>query len=95
MSDKVKEEMDALGLPWHTMDDDDVSFAFALKAANEHHGDKQSLLELHAACDRYDAEIARLRDALIRLRDCDWVITLPDRMDAVREIAREALDPKA
>ena len=30
--------------------------------------------------------------SLTRIRDCDWVITLPDRMDAVREIAREALD---
>lgn len=37
-------------------------------------------------------EIERLRAALRRLRDCDWVITLPDRMDAVRKIAREALD---
>lgn len=34
----------------------------------------------------------RLEDALIRLRDCDWVISLPDRMDAVRAIAREALE---
>lgn len=39
-------------------------------------------------------EIGRLRAALIRLRDCDWVITLPDRMDAVRDIARRALDGK-
>ena len=36
-------------------------------------------------------EIAGMRDALIRLRDCDWVISLPDRMDAVRDIAREAV----
>jgi hypothetical protein len=28
---------------------------------------------------------------LERIRDCDFVITLPDRMDAVRAIAREAL----
>lgn len=35
--------------------------------------------------------IAELELALIRLRDCDWVISLPDRMDAVREIARGAL----
>jgi len=33
----------------------------------------------------------RLRVALQRLADCDWVISLPDRMDAVRKIAREAL----
>lgn len=32
-----------------------------------------------------------LREALYRLRDCDFVISLPDRMDAVREIARAAL----
>ena len=37
-------------------------------------------------------QLAELREALTRIRDCDWVITLPDRMDAVREIAREALD---
>jgi hypothetical protein len=33
----------------------------------------------------------RLADALQKLADCDWVISLPDRMDAVRTIAREAL----
>ena len=32
------------------------------------------------------------RTALERIRDCDFVITLPDRMDAVRAIAREALE---
>ena len=35
--------------------------------------------------------IDRLRYALERIRDCDFVISLPDRMDAVRKIAREAL----
>ena len=40
------------------------------------------------------AEIERMRGALERLRDCDWVITPLDRMDAVRDIARQALgDP--
>jgi len=33
----------------------------------------------------------KLRAALERLRDCDFVVTPMDRMDAVREIAREAL----
>ena len=33
----------------------------------------------------------RMAEALRKLADCDWVITLPDRMDAVREIANEAL----
>ena len=37
-------------------------------------------------------QIQKLREALKRIRDCDWVITLPDRMDAVRAIAREALE---
>ena len=38
------------------------------------------------------AENARLRAALERLAGCDWTITLPDRMDGVRAIARDALD---
>lgn len=45
--------------------------------------------------DRAEAAEARekvLREALTRLRDCDWVITLPDRMDAVRDIACKALE---
>jgi hypothetical protein len=36
--------------------------------------------------------ISKMRAALERIQDCDWVITLPDRMDAVRAIAREALE---
>jgi 23S rRNA G2069 N7-methylase RlmK/C1962 C5-methylase RlmI len=34
----------------------------------------------------------RMAEALQKLADCDWVITLPDRMDAVRAIANEALN---
>ena len=45
-------------------------------------------------CERLRAENARLRKALIRLRDCDWVITPANRMDAVRDIARAALEVK-
>lgn len=37
-------------------------------------------------------QIKKLSEALQRIRDCDFVITLPDRMDAVRQIAREALE---
>ncbi|MFN9163448.1 MAG: hypothetical protein ACK6DM_12230 [Alphaproteobacteria bacterium] len=40
------------------------------------------------------AERDRLKAALVRLRDCDWVIRLPDRMDGVRQIARKALGDK-
>jgi hypothetical protein len=36
--------------------------------------------------------IEKLEYALQRIRDCDFVITLPDRMNAVRAIAREALE---
>lgn len=42
------------------------------------------------------AEVTKQRDALIegleKLASCDWVITLPDRMDAVRKIANETLN---
>jgi hypothetical protein len=37
-------------------------------------------------------QIEKLRESLRRIRDCNFVITLPDRMDAVRAIAREALE---
>ena len=40
---------------------------------------------------RLEQENKMLREALVRLRDCDWVISLPDRVDEVRAIAREAL----
>ena len=43
--------------------------------------------ELAAVTEQRD----RLAEALRKLADCDWVITLPDRMDAVRTIANEAL----
>lgn len=36
--------------------------------------------------------IEKLEHALERIRDCNFIITLPDRMDAVRAIAREALE---
>jgi uncharacterized coiled-coil DUF342 family protein len=42
-------------------------------------------------CREYREQRDRLAEALQKLADCDWVITLPDRMDAVREIANEAL----
>jgi len=41
--------------------------------------------------DQKTEQVYRLETALKRIRDCDSVITLPDRMDAVRAIAREAL----
>lgn len=51
--------------------------------------------ECHGATIRELADMTAKRDALedclARLRDCDFVITPHDRMDAVREIAREAI----
>lgn len=44
--------------------------------------------------DALTSENAALREALETLRDCDWVISRGDRMDAVRDIARKALQPK-
>ena len=39
----------------------------------------------------WDRKVTKMEIALTKIRDCDFVITLPDRMDAVRAIAREAL----
>jgi len=47
--------------------------------------------DLAAAADT----VERLQAALTRLRDCDWVVTPHDRMDAVRAIARAALNGEA
>lgn len=57
---------------------DEDSAEFAVKTWNE-------------GTPRYH-RVHKLEEALKRIRDCDWVITLPDRMDAVRAIAREALE---
>lgn len=42
--------------------------------------------------EKLQEENQHLRAALERIRDCEFIITLPDRMDAVRQIAREALE---
>jgi hypothetical protein len=46
---------------------------------------------LSSVCRELVEQRDRLAEALQKLADCDWVISLPDRMDAVRSIAREAL----
>jgi len=38
-----------------------------------------------------EARAAVMAEALRKLRDCDWTISAVDQMDAVRDIAREAL----
>jgi hypothetical protein len=45
----------------------------------------------HARAEKAESQLSAYREALERLRDCDWVITPHDRMDAVRDIARKAL----
>lgn len=53
----------------------------------------QSIVEaLQRSIAEADARIDKLEGALERIRDCDFVITLPDRMDAVRQIVRKALE---
>ena len=53
----------------------------------------QSIVEkLQLSLAEEQARVDKLEVALERIRDCNYVITLPDRMDAVRAIAREALE---
>ena len=59
----------------------------AIKASNG-----QWSFVLRDTCERLERKLNEAREALTRIADCDWVITLPDRMDAVRKIAREALN---
>jgi len=47
---------------------------------------------LRSDLDEAETRVKKLEYALERIRDCNFVITLPDRMDAVRAIAREALE---
>lgn len=65
-----------------------------LRAAGEIEQNRIDLEEYRRDVAKLAEERDRLKAALVRLRDCDWVITLPDRMDAVREIARKALEAK-
>lgn len=65
-----------------------------LSADDRLHAYQDSIVELNG--ERAELATLReqgrtLREALVKLRDCDWVISLPDRMDAVRDIARDAL----
>lgn len=65
-----------------------------LRAAGEIEQNRIDLEEYRRDVESLTAERDRLKAALVRLRDCDWVIRLPDRMDGVRQIAREALEAK-
>lgn len=53
----------------------------------------QSIVEaLQRSIAEEQSRVDKLEVALERIRDCNFTITLPDRMDAVRAIAREALE---
>jgi hypothetical protein len=65
-----------------------------------HHGLTTSALRdelerVKAERDNWKRKANLYHYALTLLRDCDWVITLPDRMDGVRSIAREAIQAGA
>jgi 5-bromo-4-chloroindolyl phosphate hydrolysis protein len=47
---------------------------------------------LRSDLDEAEVRVKKLEYALERICDCNFVITLSDRMDAVRQIAREALE---
>jgi hypothetical protein len=52
---------------------------------------RKRMSALESALNAEREKVRALSLACERLRDCDWVISLPDRMDAVRDIARAAL----
>jgi len=52
---------------------------------------EENYLQMLKRVDSLTEQRDRLAEALRKLADCDWVITPHDRMDAVREIARKAL----
>jgi len=84
MSDDIKKLVQRLDEQWDRRRFSDSPF-----------GEMSCLLADAAdALEALVAERDRLKAALVRLRDCDWVIRLPDRMDGVRQIAREALEAK-
>jgi hypothetical protein len=54
-------------------------------------GDRRYEMVIADDAHELERQNTRMRDALVRLRDCDWIVTPHDRMDAVRNIARDAL----
>jgi len=52
---------------------------------------EENYLQMLKRVDSLTEQRDRLAEALRKLADCYWVITPHDRMDAVREIARKAL----
>jgi hypothetical protein len=63
----------------------------AAEAWAQRHVD-EAVKSIESECDALRAKMKTLVEALQKLRDCDWTISLPDRMDAVRSIAKKALE---
>ena len=77
----------------YTPESDKAKIAFTLLFANDDAYLIPYTVGMKLERERDEARDQRdsLADALQKLADCDWVITPHDRMDAVREIARKAL----
>jgi hypothetical protein len=56
----------------------------------------ETILEYQRQLKTAEAENARMREALTRLRECDWLITFTDKNGdiSVGDIARRALGEK-
>ena len=68
---------------------DEATDYFNVQMENNADSRSASVNDVYAAA--MICRIQELEEVLIRFRDCDFVISLPDRMDAVRDIARKAL----
>ena len=53
---------------------------------------QKNKIKTYAEIEKLQEENKIMREALTKLRDCDWIISLPDRMDAIRKIEGEALE---
>jgi uncharacterized protein (DUF2461 family) len=63
-----------------------------LRALHERNKARKQLDAILLRLGQTQERMINAERALQRIADCDFVITLPDRMDAVREIARQALE---
>jgi hypothetical protein len=69
----------------------DENREWALRSERERDEAREQLSAAKHFLEKYIVERDEAREALQRIADCDFVITLPDRMDAVRKIANDAL----
>jgi selenocysteine lyase/cysteine desulfurase len=67
---------------------------YMLNAAHEIEQNRIDLQEYRLDVEALTEERDRLKAALVRLRDCDWVTGSVVGVDGIRQIAREALEAK-